>query len=494
MAIERLDILDTKKKKKKLIQPRVTEQGQKLFGTQGVNAPVPTLSVPALGKTQANKLTPQIAPQLTPQTISPVESANAKFGRERFEAEQAFAAKNQTQGIPDPTTAVRTPAQPVIQPVQTGPTKAELGSSLVDAKFNATLRALKARLEASRVSSQAETAALAQPFRQAEAGIRTRDTMARAGTEKFLSGRNLGDAGAVGQSDTSQSVITQGATSALNEQEITLKADIQRRLAEAEVLFANGELDAAELANASKMQLQLEALDKKELDAEADSVRNRQEFISTINRFAQDFTAQINLVQNDGDPSNDWQIPLLESAKQNKIDTQGLDPATGQPLARDTTPDLTSSSAIDLWEQTGVANEAISRALGIPVGTQYTRRTTGGSGGAAGLTDTGIRFKLTNGLPLNAAEAAKYGVEEGFILPQDESEDTAQEDADAVTDAELLEFIQEKGGDTKQSVIEYLINNDGRYSIEKGFAIMDAYGLSPIDLQRVQNVNPSIGQ
>jgi len=45
----------------------------------------------------------------------------------------------------------------------------------------------------------------------------------------------------------------------------------------------------------------------------------RQEWLTTIGRYADDYQAQINAVQNDGDPSNDWQIPYLQAARQNKI-------------------------------------------------------------------------------------------------------------------------------------------------------------------------------
>jgi len=262
MAFENINPLDTKKKKiKPLIQPRITEQGAKLFGTEGVKTPVPTIPIPESPRALAPKLTPQLTPV--------AESDNARFARERFEAEQAFAAKNGAQGIPDPTTALGTDVvqdavQDVVQPKEVGQTREDIQSSLLDASTNRQLNALKAALAKTKSGLEAEQTALAPAFRQAESGVRTRDTMARAGTEKFLGTQGLGEAGAVGQSDIAQRVITQGAIGALNEQEIALKADIKQRLAQAEIDFASGEFDIINQREQQDLQFQLEQITAKE--------------------------------------------------------------------------------------------------------------------------------------------------------------------------------------------------------------------------------------
>lgn len=59
----------------------------------------------------------------------------------------------------------------------------------------------------------------------------------------------------------------------------------------------------------------------------------RQEWLTTIGRYADDYQAQINAVQNDGDPSNDWQIPYLQAARQNKI--SDLDAAAAKQAQQD---------------------------------------------------------------------------------------------------------------------------------------------------------------
>lgn len=55
----------------------------------------------------------------------------------------------------------------------------------------------------------------------------------------------------------------------------------------------------------------------------------RTNYENTVGRFNQDYQAEINKIQNDGDPSNDWQISILAAARQQKIaDLQKIDAAT----------------------------------------------------------------------------------------------------------------------------------------------------------------------
>jgi hypothetical protein len=80
-----------------------------------------------------------------------------------------------------------------------------------------------------------------------------------------------------------------------------------------------------------------------------------------------------------------WQIDQVEAARVQKVIENNLNPSTGLANPVDTTPNITSSTAaLTLWEQLGVANEAVSRALGIPVGTPFTPQYTGGSSGGGG--------------------------------------------------------------------------------------------------------------
>lgn len=72
----------------------------------------------------------------------------------------------------------------------------------------------------------------------------------------------------------------------------------------------------------------------------------KQNFIDTIGRFSNDFTAQKNIVANDGDTSNDWQIALLEAAANKK-----------------------RADAQAKYQEQGYVSEDIANALGLKVGT-----------------------------------------------------------------------------------------------------------------------------
>jgi hypothetical protein len=73
---------------------------------------------------------------------------------------------------------------------------------------------------------------------------------------------------------------------------------------------------------------------------------DRQRFIDTIGRYSNDFTAQRNQIRDDGDPSNDWQIPYLEREAQNK-----------------------RAEAQAKYQRQGYVSEDIAAALGLKVGT-----------------------------------------------------------------------------------------------------------------------------
>ena len=56
--------------------------------------------------------------------------------------------------------------------------------------------------------------------------------------------------------------------------------------------------------------------------AQKDEAQQREDTLKTLGAYSQDYQAQINKLQNDNDTTNDWQIPYLQMARQEKIDTQ----------------------------------------------------------------------------------------------------------------------------------------------------------------------------
>lgn len=129
---------------------------------------------------------------------------------------------------------------------------------------------------------------------------------------------------------------------------------------------------------------------------------------SVINRGENmDYSAEINKVRDDGDPTNDWQMGILEEGKQNKLNTRkktfnesvmqyyddasggfqnainNLDPndplygykkgvlMSNQQVKKNALQKSTSEKvkeAMDIWKQRGVADENIARILGVEPG------------------------------------------------------------------------------------------------------------------------------
>ena len=99
---------------------------------------------------------------------------------------------------------------------------------------------------------------------------------------------------------------------------------------------------AGEMAeDTRRWESEFELRQQAEKDKAADALRKQ--FIDTIGQYANDYQARINELQNDGDPTNDWQIPYLSTARQGKID-----------------------DAMAKWQEQGYVIEDIASALGKP--------------------------------------------------------------------------------------------------------------------------------
>lgn len=120
----------------------------------------------------------------------------------------------------------------------------DIAKQIAEAKKQRAIQSLQAAFESTKSRLGAEREALVPEFRQKESDIRTGSTLARAGADKFLQIGGLGQAGQVGQTETAQNVITQGAISNLNQQELAQRANIEQRLTEAQMLRDQGVANA----------------------------------------------------------------------------------------------------------------------------------------------------------------------------------------------------------------------------------------------------------
>jgi hypothetical protein len=102
--------------------------------------------------------------------------------------------------------------------------------------------------------------------------------------------------------------------------------------------------------------------------------QNRQDYQDTATRFYDNYQAEINRVTGDSDPDNDWQIPILQAARQAKISDMNTAAANAS--------EADWKRAMELWQAQGVADEFVSQAIGVPVGTRTSARAIADANGA----------------------------------------------------------------------------------------------------------------
>jgi hypothetical protein len=72
-------------------------------------------------------------------------------------------------------------------------------------------------------------------------------------------------------------------------------------------------------ADAIYNQNMLNYQQQKKAEQEAKDAADRQATIDTFGQYSNDYQAQINILENDGDPSNDWEIPYLRTLRNEKM-------------------------------------------------------------------------------------------------------------------------------------------------------------------------------
>ena len=478
---------EEKKKRNKKILPKLPD--------------IPVVTPPVLSSRDAAAAGTAVNPN-TGETLGTFEEGKAQFEQLRADTAAELAGRTtKAQELEQALVQQETPVQEEVK----GPSTEDQLRTQSDTQTKALLAELRQRIADDVASQQGIISQAPQQFDP----LRAQSEVSKAQQLRSALERSsvLGDRGGIGRSEAL-------ATQTAGENRLTDINLAQQNVidnAQAEIASLNREGNFQEAAIKANQLAQLtdsliaqqqrqediarqDTLIEEERGLQ-DTEQKKQDFVDTITRFAQDYTAEIDRNLNDGDTTNDWQIPLLETARQDKIATEGLDPNTGLPLPVDNTAAIEDSAYRKI--SAGIPLNAQEAAqLGVREG--YTKPRTS-SGGTSGLSASGVvslaKWKVDNGLALTADEASAVGLAEGFVDPNFEgTPEATAEGLNPTVSASLNQYIQEKGGDTKQAVIEFLINQDGNYSVADGYAILDAYGLSAEDLQRVVNVNPSIGQ
>jgi hypothetical protein len=296
----------------------------------------------------------------------------------------------------DPKVTVPVPQQTVqAQPMYQQP-QIDYSAQLAEAQKQKAIADLKRAYDASTGKLNQTQAQIAPMYEGQRSGFREQSTMRGQSFENFLAQKGLGQSGSSAQGQLAENVLLGGQLSSSQMQQQSEMDNIARQRAQLEADLQYGTASAQSASDIQALQYKMEqqqfaeqrayqeAQQAKVLQAnQADEAFNRQ--LQTLGAYSNDYAAEINrrMAENPNDPL----IPYLQAARQEKIQSQGLD-SSGRPLPVNNIPQLTSSSALQLWEQLGVANEAVANALGIKVGDQYRNAVqsgySGGSGGVGG--------------------------------------------------------------------------------------------------------------
>jgi hypothetical protein len=236
-------------------------------------------------------------------------------------------------------------------------------ASLFQAQLEATIERLKKQRDSALSGLDTEAKALKQNYYDMRNRAAGQSDVGALNFAQFMASRGVqGNAGAMPEIYRNNAL--QGQIGALNQQEAQGNADIESRRTqinsayENDVAAAQAQAEAQQLAAeiAQQQQNQQNAIEMQKYNAEqakaADvTAYNRLQdtkaaYADTIGRYSANYQAEIDKITNDNDTSNDWQIAMLQAARQKKID-----------------------EANRKFQQQGYVSEDIAAALGQPVGT-----------------------------------------------------------------------------------------------------------------------------
>jgi hypothetical protein len=261
-------------------------------------------------------------------------------------------------------------------------------SDLANAQRKKAISAIENAYGMSSSALEQERMKLDPAFRQQESEARKRSIMNAKDFENFLATKGIGASGAASQGEIARTIGLQGQLGQIGQQRMDAMADIERRQSELaqQSEFQKGQtMSDFEIAN---LQSQLTEQQRAQ-STEGQLTPIQQRELQTIGQYSNDFQAEINRRRATPDTADDYLIPYLASARQDKIAQLGLDQQgrlAQAPVQQ--VPTLTPSNALSLWKQIGTANEAVSKALGIAVGTRYGGTSTGSSGTKSTSTKT----------------------------------------------------------------------------------------------------------
>lgn len=109
---------------------------------------------------------------------------------------------------------------------------------------------------------------------------------------------------------------------ALDIKKAALSGSYKSSLAALENSYASDAAAAGADSEAASLEAQLALLREQADKTAAADTQAKDDWLATLGQYSADYQAQINAVTADGDPSNDWQLPYLKAARQEKLAAQ----------------------------------------------------------------------------------------------------------------------------------------------------------------------------
>ena len=174
--------------------------------------------------------------------------------------------KQQAQQFPAGSMAQQSPTGPSLSDIkdlmaQQSARQEEVRARIAQEEKNSAIRNLKAAFGRKETRLGTEEKALDPAFREQRGGIQEQDVFARRRSEVDAARGGLSNSGAAAQGDLQQNVLTQQAMSKSRQQETDLRADIERRLSEANVLMNDGIAGAETAADIKALEGELKSIE-----------------------------------------------------------------------------------------------------------------------------------------------------------------------------------------------------------------------------------------
>ncbi len=277
---------------------------------------------------------------------------------------------------------------------------------------------------------------------------------------QYMAARGIkGSAG--GMPEIYRNVGLQGTLNSLNQSEAQANLDIENQRYNLKNTYNT---NAANLANALQKDLYsaskerdisflseyMNKLKSDEQRAREEEERARQEWIGNTDQFYADYQAEIDRVANNGDPSDDWQIPYLRAERERKIREQ----------------EAAARAAAQLEEENRM---------------RWTQINQSGKSGTSGTKDTALTVSEINALVnsgvLTPEEANQTLAGMGYL--QTKGGGTTKLSDNAMRLKEQLDANAARGGDVTETILRPLLAaiRYGSLPEEEFIALMEYYGL-----------------